>query len=172
MKNNWLFSLDEDVQFEVGWMKHETQLTEKWFTIRGGVCTILKGYAWDGCSPKGVFWSTWDGWVEDSDLWVASRDYCGPVKVKGKPTLYIASCVHDALYQFIVAISTATGMSVWEVRRHADNTFGDICKAAGWTKWKAYRRFVRWFGWMPVLKRTLRKQDEPANSGDGVSGER
>jgi len=58
-----------------------------------GIITLLasfeKGYAWDGCSPKGNFiditWGTPDGMLDIKTL---------------KPKTYYASMIHDVLYQY------------------------------------------------------------------------
>ena len=55
-----------------------------------GTLTVMRGYTWNGCSPKGCI----------LDLLIGTPD--GAVyEPTGKPKTYYASMVHDALYQFL-----------------------------------------------------------------------
>jgi len=70
-----------------------------------GQLTVMKGYAWNGCSPKicilDILFGTPDGAVYEPT---------------GKPKTYYASLVHDALYQFLDVKSPIT-------REQADKCF-------------------------------------------------
>lgn len=89
-KSLWIFSLDKqycrlepalrNYPFNSEWLK----ITPK------GQIIIEKGYSWNGCSPKKSIFDifivgTFDGYLE---------------KETGKPKLYEATLVHDALYQY------------------------------------------------------------------------
>lgn len=57
---------------------------------RGGRITVMRGYAWNGCSPK---FCVFDFLIGTPDGVVSDRT--------GRPKTYHASLVHDALYQFM-----------------------------------------------------------------------
>ena len=79
-----LFPFDHDVAFQDG--EGETRLV----LTTDGTITVLKGYAWDGCTPKLCL----------LDILVGTPD--GAVyQGTGRPKTYYASLVHDALYQFL-----------------------------------------------------------------------
>ena len=70
-----------------------------------GRMTVMRGYAWNGCSPKFCF----------LDLLIGTPD--GAVYAPtGYPKAYYASMVHDALYQFLRTDSPIT-------RAQADRCF-------------------------------------------------
>lgn len=54
----------------------------EWLRVRGEKLTIRAGYAWNGCSPK----------KHVAGRWVGTPDFAGSI---------MASCIHDALYQFL-----------------------------------------------------------------------
>lgn len=83
----WRFVLAEDLHVRMPWrftgdISFRDDAGREWMRITGDIRTIRKGYAWDGCSPKrhlpGV------GWIGTPD----------PESTR------LASCVHDAGYQF------------------------------------------------------------------------
>lgn len=105
----------------------ELQYECEWFTLtHGGLLTIKKGYAWDGCTPKKSLWNLWIVGVPDGHI-----DYRTQ-----KPYTYYASLVHDALYQY--------GDTVPMKRKQIDGVFlellGDFKLA------KLYYWMVRIFG--------------------------
>lgn len=92
----WLYRLDEDfvwpspfpVSHDVAFQDAEGQT--RLLITTDGTITVLKSYAWDGCTPKVCF----------LDLLVGTPD--GAVyEGTGRPKTYYASLVHDALYQFL-----------------------------------------------------------------------
>lgn len=104
-----------------------------WLTIGiDGSIAIEPGYAWDGCSP------TWKlfGW-----LLVGTPDGATD-PVNGYPYTYAASCIHDALYQFL------DDPKMPYTREQIDLIFRerllqDQFPAAEW-----YYQAVHWFGRM------------------------
>ena len=86
----WLYRLDEDfawpspfpVSHDVAFQDAEGQT--RLLITTDGTITVLKGYAWDGCTPKVCF----------LDLLVGTPD--GAVyEGTGRPKTYYASLVHD-----------------------------------------------------------------------------
>jgi len=62
-----------------------------WLTIKeDGTIIVRKGYSWNGCSPR----------ISVLDLFSIGTPN-GVVDHTGLPMTYEASCVHDALYQFL-----------------------------------------------------------------------
>ena len=95
---------------------------------RGGRITVTRGYAWNGCSPKGCLF----------DFAIGTPD--GVVHVRtGRPKTYFASMVHDALYQFLYADSPIT-------RRQADDAFLRLLAESDFAPRGLYWLFVRLFG--------------------------
>lgn len=81
-----------------------------WLSIeRDGDAVLLRvrhGYAWDGC--------TW------------APDFAGT---------RLASCLHDAVYQFAEPIAAASGWSVRAVLRWGDRVFKERMRADGAARW-------------------------------------
>jgi hypothetical protein len=93
------------------WIQHDMS----WRIIRAG-------YWWNGCSPKA--WLPIVGWVGTPDT----------------PRNLLASCVHDAAYQF-------SGTEHWPTRRdQEDALFSDILRASGFRMTGAWYGAVRDFG--------------------------
>lgn len=93
---NWVFTLAEDFEWRSAHQVSEDMaFVDKTGRLRleierDGRIRVLKGYAWDGCTPKicllDIVLGVPDG-VVDSDT--------------KKPKTYYASLIHDALYQFL-----------------------------------------------------------------------
>jgi hypothetical protein len=96
----------------------------------GGRMWVLRGYSWNGCSPKvylfDLVFGTPDGVVHT---------------VTGQPKTYFASLVHDALYQFL---DTSTLFN----RRTADDCFLRLMAASDFSLRYLYWLAVRALGWM------------------------
>ena len=123
----WLYRLDEDFAcFVCLAIDTDVKFKNGWLEIDGGVMTIEKGYAWDGCSYK---WSILDLFV------VGVPD--GRLRY-GKPITYHASLVHDALTQFRHEIPIT----------HQDATaiFDVLLKESGFFWRHVYVYFVKKFG--------------------------
>lgn len=93
-----------------------------------GKLTVLRGYTWNGCSPKFCF----------LDLLLGTPD--GAVYAPtGKPKTYYASMVHDALYQFLDAEAPIT-------RAQADACFLQLMEESDFVLRGPYWFAVRIFG--------------------------
>jgi len=92
----WLFRLDNDFTWNSGFsLPQDLAFLDKGGVRRlelrkDGSITVLKNYAWDGCTPK---FCILDILIGTPDGAVDSRT--------GRPKTYYASLVHDALYQFL-----------------------------------------------------------------------
>src|SRR5436190_2080914 len=93
---DWLYRLDRTFTWESGLaLPHDLAFRDKQGTVRlvietSGRITVMRGYAWNGCSPKFCV----------LDILIGTPD--GVVHAgTGKPKAYYASLVHDALYQFL-----------------------------------------------------------------------
>lgn len=135
----WLYRLDENFSWDSGHtVGQDLVFRDKTGKVRlvvqaSGRITVMKGYAWNGCSPKFCLF----------DLLLGTPD--GVVhRETGKPKTYFASLVHDALYQFL-----RDGLPL--KRHHADAFFRRLMKesdfAPRWIYWAA----VRAFGWLVWL---------------------
>jgi hypothetical protein len=142
----WLFRLDKDFSYDSG-----LQIPQKYIfrdkdgVIRliikkDGTLTVTKGYAWNGCSPK---WCLFDLIIGTPDG-VVHKD-------TGKPKTYYATCLHDALYQFIQDIEPLS-------RTDADRVFLEAMKETKFIFANVYWIFVRLFGWA-VWRRRKRARD-------------
>jgi hypothetical protein len=93
-----------------------------------GYLTVMKGYTWNGCSPK----------ICILDILIGTPD--GAVYAPtGKPKTYYASMVHDALYQFLDAKAPIT-------REQADQCFLELMKKSEFILHGIYWLAVRLFG--------------------------
>ena len=92
----WLYKLEKSFT----WVSNHRVAEELVFKDKTGVVrliieptgeiTVTRGYAWNGCSPKGCIFDLLFGTPE------------GVVHVRTeKPKTYYASLIHDALYQFL-----------------------------------------------------------------------
>ncbi|MBI4637148.1 MAG: DUF1353 domain-containing protein [Candidatus Rokubacteria bacterium] len=99
---------------------------------QSGRITVMRGYSWNGCSPKFCFFDVVAGTPEG----VVST-------LTGRPKTYYASLVHDALYQFL-----RDGLPLR--RRDADRFFLGLMAetrfAPRWLYWLAVR-LGGWFVW-------------------------
>lgn len=95
--SHWLFVLDEDLVWQSPIKPRDAaefidELGQVWLRIDDeGAITISKGYAWNGCSPtiKLLDW----GYIGTPNGTLQSDT--------NQPKTYVASLVHDALYQFM-----------------------------------------------------------------------
>ena len=93
-----------------------------------GQLTVMKGYSWDGCSPK----------ICILDILIGTPD--GAVYAPtGKPKTYYASMVHDALYQFLDSQAPIT-------RKQADRCFDKLMQESEFILHGIYWLAVRLFG--------------------------
>ncbi len=89
----WLYVLDQHFTWESGLeIKEDVAFKDKTGVVRlvlekGGRFTVMRGYAWNGCSPK---YCLFDILLGTPDGVVDSRT--------GRPKTFYASLVHDALY--------------------------------------------------------------------------
>jgi len=104
MQNKYKYTLPEDLLINVYTLKG-IEVGEKWLTIKDCVVFIPKGYSWNGCTLAPDFKET-----------------------------YIASCVHDACYQFKVK------------RSKSDKAFYELTNKFKFRK--LYYIGVRIFGWI------------------------
>jgi hypothetical protein len=148
----WLYKLDESFTWA---SKHRVPEELIFKDKTGGVrliieptgdITVTRGYAWNGCSPKGCIFDILFGTPE------------GVVHVRTeRPKTYYASLVHDALYQFL-----RDGLPL--TRRDADNIFFRLMAESDFAPRWIYWAFVRLFGrlvWSATkLKRKTRGERE------------
>jgi len=98
-----------------------------------GRITVMRGYSWNGCSPKFCL----------LDILIGTPD--GVVNVDtGKPKAYYASLVHDALYQFLLLDQSLK-------RRHADGFFLRLLGESAFAPRYVYWLAVPLFGWLVWL---------------------
>ncbi len=137
------FSWESALPFDRDRAYRDRRGTVRLVLERGGRITVMRGYAWNGCSPKVCLF----------DILVGTPD--GVVSaVTGRPKSYYASLVHDALYQFM-------GVGASLPRAEADRCFLRLLaesdflpryvywtavRALGWLVWSGKRRVRRWRG--------------------------
>lgn len=91
----WIYKLPGNVLYHSGMtFKHNYIFKDKkpkprMVITKDGRILIIKNYAWDGCTPKFLFWDLYFGTPEGA----IHEDTL-------RPKTYFASLVHDALYQF------------------------------------------------------------------------
>ena len=118
----WKYTLENDLEQGVA-DAAAPHFSNPWLAIeRDGAGTRIRvraGYAWDGCT-------------------------CAP----DLPGTRLASCLHDAVYQFAEAIAAASGWSVRAVLRWGDRIFRDRMRADGAARPVVWLYFVavRLFG--------------------------
>jgi hypothetical protein len=106
-----------------------------WATIgTDGVMSVIKGYSWDGCSPK---WRI-------GDVLIGTPDGA-PDDVTGLPKTYFGSLVHDVLCQF----EHCPDMPF--TRLQIDRIFRDILQRDRFAQAQLYYAAVRVFAWVRVL---------------------
>jgi hypothetical protein len=131
---SWLYRLPANHAWESGLpIEDDIAFRDKKGRVRlviekGGRMTVMRGYAWNGCSPKGclcdILLGTPDGVVD-------SRT--------GRPKTYYASLVHDALCQFL-----PDGLPL--SRREVDHCFLALLAESGFRARWLYYGAVRLFG--------------------------
>ncbi len=130
----WLYVLDQHFTWESGLeIKEDVAFKDKTGVVRlvlakGGRFTVMRGYAWNGCSPKFCLFDILLGTPEGV---VDSRT--------GRPKTFYASLVHDALYQFV-----PDGLPL--TRRQADQCFLRLLEETGFRPRILYYLAVRVFG--------------------------
>ena len=130
----WLYMLDQHFTWESGLeIKEDVAFKDKTGVVRlvlekGGRFTVMRGYAWNGCSPK---YCLFDILLGTPDGVVDSRT--------GRPKTFYASLVHDALYQFV-----PDGLPL--TRRQADQCFLRLLEETGFRPRILYYLAVRVFG--------------------------
>jgi len=139
---SWLYRLSANHAWESGLViDHDVAFRDKKGRIRlvlekGGRIVVMRGYAWNGCSPKFCL----------CDILMGAPD--GVVdKRTGRPKTYFASLVHDALCQFL---PDGLPMSRGEV----DRCFLALLKESGFRLRWLYFVAVRAFGGivLPLLR--------------------
>lgn len=135
-KNNarWIYRVDKSYSWDSALPVSEDQAFQdsngkvRLIIEKGGRITVMRGYSWNGCSPKvylfDLVFGTPDGVIHAST---------------GKPKTYFASMVHDALYQFLNADSPIR-------RREADACFLHLMAASDFSLRYIYWAAVRVFG--------------------------
>lgn len=96
----WIYVLDADVEINLSSylpkdIAHDYAFEDSTGQRRleifaDGTVRVLKNYAWDGCSPKFVWWDVLIG-IPDG----------APNHTTKRPKTYFASLFHDAMYQFM-----------------------------------------------------------------------
>jgi len=147
---DWLYRLDRTFTWESGLVvPHDLAFRDKQGVIRlvietSGRITVMRGYAWNGCSPKFCV----------LDILIGTPD--GVVHAgTGKPKAYYASLVHDALYQFLPVAAPVT-------RRDADRCFLRLLAASDFKPRYVYWLAVRVLGWVVRLGKQRVRQWEGA----------
>jgi len=135
----WLYRLERSYSWDSGLrVPQDLVFRDKDGTVRlvvetSGRITVMRGYCWNGCSPKFCFF----------DVLIGTPD--GVVHARtGRPKAYYASLVHDALYQFLLLDEALK-------RRHADRFFLRLMGESGFAPRYIYWLAVRIFGWLVWL---------------------
>jgi hypothetical protein len=135
----WLYRLERNFTWDsTHRVPQDLVFRDKDGTVRvviesSGRITVMRGYSWNGCSPK----------VCLLDILIGTPD--GVVYAPtGKPKAYYASLVHDALYQFLLLDQSLK-------RRHADGFFLRLLGESAFAPRYVYWLAVRLFGWLVWL---------------------
>lgn len=130
----WLYRLEANYRWESGFDVGEDRIfldasgRVRLIIEAQGRITVMRGYSWNGCSPK----------VCVFDLLLGTPD--GVVHAAtGRPKTYFASMIHDALYQFLRADSPFT-------RKQADTCFLRLMEASDFSLRYIYWAAVRVLG--------------------------
>lgn len=145
----WLYRLDDHYVWQSPYRfardyAFQDRFGQTWLVLTSDGCiTVLRGYAWDGCSPKWCFldvlFGTPDGVVS---------------KITKRPKTYYASLIHDALCQFQPAGLPLT-------RAEADHCFLLLLRRDGFAPRGLYYAAVYLFGRLTQpLTRRLRDTQE------------
>lgn len=142
---SWLFCLETNYSWQSpygldrDWAFQDKNGQTRLLLTTDGIITVVKGYAWDGATPKTCAF----------DLVLGTPD--GVVFLgTGKPKTYYASLVHDALYQFLPKDPPLT-------RAQADHCFLLLMQEHRFSLARLYWVAVRLFGGLSSrLTRRLR----------------
>ena len=143
---SWLYRLYASHAWESGLaIENDVAFRDKKGRVRlvlekGGRIVVMRGYAWNGCSPKFCL----------CDILLGTPD--GVVDVRtGRPKTYYASLVHDALCQFL-----PDGLPL--SRREVDRCFLALLSESGFRARWLYYVAIRLFGSLiiPILRRVRR----------------
>jgi hypothetical protein len=136
---SWLYRLDRNFAWDSGHpVPHDLAFRDKRGTVRlvieaSGRITVMRGYSWNGCSPKFCVF----------DILIGTPD--GVVHARtGRPKAYYASLLHDALYQFLPLAAPFT-------RGDADRCFLRLLAESDFAPRYVYWLAVRAFGWIVRL---------------------
>ncbi|MCX8049151.1 MAG: DUF1353 domain-containing protein [Methylohalobius sp.] len=130
----WLYRLEQDYTWNCGrTIDKDRVFADQDGRVRlvlkiNGDLTVLKDYAWDGCTPKFCLFDVLLG-VPDGAVH----------RISGKPKTYYASLVHDALYQFL-------DVGLPFSRKDADEFFLALMTETDFALRYIYYLVVRWFG--------------------------
>ncbi len=114
-----------------GWLTIEPNPINNNETLITVKASVIKPYAWDGCSPK----------IQLLDLMFGTPD--GAISTTtGRPITYYASMVHDILYQFNLEMDGLLK------RSDVDKVFFDELKKQNFQLSHSYYFSVRMFGWI------------------------
>lgn len=139
---SWLYRLYANHAWESGLtILHDVAFRDKKGRVRlvlekGGRIVVMRGYAWNGCSPKFCL----------CDILFGTPD--GVVDVRtGRPKTYYASLVHDALCQFL-----PDGLPL--SRGEVDRCFLALLRESGFRARWLYYAAIRLFGGLiiPLLR--------------------
>lgn len=130
----WMYVRENDFLWQSGLAIPEDMAFEDKNGIRrlelrkNGEITVLKNYAWDGCTPKFCL----------IDIVVGVPEGATHQRTK-QPKTYFASLVHDALYQFL-----DDGLPL--NRKDADQCFLKLMRESDFALSRIYYWAVRVFG--------------------------
>lgn len=130
----YVYCIKEDYRYQSAIKGREFE--NEWFrlSLDGEVLikgTHYKGYAWDGCSPKGKIKDLYIGTGEAVLNWET-----------GKSKTFYASLVHDVFYQF------SKDVRPFIKRKEVDREFRKILERDNFSFARFYYYAVRCFGWL------------------------
>jgi len=141
----WIYHLEQDIRYETHLKFGDGRALLDRAGVRrlelhpDGSIIILKGYAWDGCTPK----------FNVSDILVGTPDGVPHVRTQ-RPKTYYASLVHDALYQFLPENGDILS------RADADDLFHQVLTLHDFAPRQIYYLAVRTFG--GLFQKGMRKK--------------
>ena len=144
MRNNWKYRLDADYKQQLpitlpAIVRFCDENRNCWATIGAdGVMSVIRGYAWDGCSPK---WRI-------GDILIGTPD-AAPDDVTGLPKTYHASLIHDVLCQFQQHPDMPFS------RTQIDRIFYDLLRRDRFAQAALYYAAVRLYAWLRVFSPAL-----------------
>ena len=118
----YVYTLEENFVIETPNIRN---IEKPFVQIVDGTMTILKGYAWDGCTPKRSLFGLKIIGTSDGHIYYKT----------GKPLCYYPSLVHDAMYQYEIG-----------ARNVADRKFYEMLKEVKFFPARIYYWAVRLFG--------------------------